>query len=496
MLHEFLDTHRIELIDRCRGKVALRTTRHAGSLHMEHGIPLFLGQLIAMLRSEDAGLDRIAANDASGASMDSGAASHGGELLREGYNVEQVVRDYGDLCQAITELAIERHAVVSATEFRTRCLDSAIAHAVTEYARGHDEHLAESSARELNERLGFLAHELRNFLNTAILSFAAIKSGSVAANGATSAVMDRSLLGLRDLIDRALADVRLTSGMPPELDLVALDRFMADVQVAGCLEARAKGCELVMAPVPEGLVIRADRQMLYSAVSNLLQNAFKFTHPDTEVRLAACARGGRVLIEVEDRCGGLGERNVEDLFANFKQYDGDRSGLGLGLSIARRAVEASGGRLTARSLPGVGCVFTVDLPQALRATVEAPGDVHSGGPLAAGRFRPDESIAMGRTRPGRVAVLAGEGHPAIAQDLGHEVPMALDARRPGTAGGAGQPHQKVLPVAREGTTSASSGRGPPPNCRSWRVHERRFAMPPCLSQRSPHSPHWKAACPG
>ncbi|MEO7744276.1 MAG: HAMP domain-containing sensor histidine kinase [Usitatibacter sp.] len=362
MLYDFLDENRVELIDRCRVKVAERSTGHAATAHAEHGVPLFLGQLIDMLRMEDS-------TPASGtaqrdATMKSGATLHGNELLRDGYTVEQVVRDYGDLCQAVTELAIEKRSAPSPTEFRTlnRCLDNAIANAVTEFARKRDEGIAANTARDMSERLGSLAHELRNFLNTAILSFAAIKSGAVAANGATSAVLDRSLLGVRDLIDRALADVRLTSGMPPALEEVDVAHFIAEVQVAGCLEAKAKGCELIVAPVAPGLVVCADRQLLYSAVANLLQNAFKFTHTHGQVRLSAVAKQDRVRIEVEDRCGGLPVPNAEDLFHRFTQFDQNRTGLGLGLSIARRAVEANGGTLMARDMPRVGCVFTVDLP--------------------------------------------------------------------------------------------------------------------------------------
>ena len=372
MLHELLDSNRADLVERCRSKVALRTTPHAGAIALEHGIPLFLGQLIDLLRAEhsSASPEPHRAHDPTGTDagsrMDASATHHGHELLREGYSVDQVVRDYGDLCQAVTELAIEKDAAVSPREFRTlnRCLDNAIALAVTEFARERDQAVAATGAHETSERLGSLAHELRNFLNTAILSFAAIKSGTVAANGATSAVMDRSLLGLRDLIDRALADVRLDSGMPPALERIAVDRFIADVQVSACLEARARRCELNVAPVPAGLVVHADAQMLYSAVSNLLQNAFKFSHACCRVWLTAFARGDRVLIEVVDRCGGLKVGDAEELFTKFTQHDADRSGLGLGLSIARRAVEASGGRLTARDMPGVGCVFTVDLPLA------------------------------------------------------------------------------------------------------------------------------------
>ncbi len=96
---------------------------------------------------------------------------------------------------------------------------------------------------------------------------------------------------------------------------------------------------------------------------NLLQNAFKFTHAHTEVTLNAYGAGDRVSIDVEDRCGGLPIGFAERMFRPFTQGDPDRSGLGLGLSIARRNVEADGGSLTVRDVPGRGCVFTISLPR-------------------------------------------------------------------------------------------------------------------------------------
>jgi hypothetical protein len=334
---------------------------------MEHGIPLFLGQLIETLRIEqhpDTHEGRGAARHVP-SELAASAAKHGHELLRDGYAVDQVVYDYGDLCQAITELAIETKAPVSPEEFHSlnRCLDDAIADAVTEFGWQRDKLISEISTRAMSERLGFLAHELRNSLNTAVLSFAIIKSGKVALDGATSAVLDRSLVGLRDLIDRALADVRLTAGVPADPDFIAVDRFIAEVQVAASLEASTKGCKFTVFPVHPEWVVQADRPMLYSAVSNLLQNAFKFTRPHSHVSLRAYGTGERVLIEVEDECGGLPEGKAEAMFGKFEQHHGDRSGLGLGLSIARRAVEASGGKLSVRDVPGVGCVFTIDLPR-------------------------------------------------------------------------------------------------------------------------------------
>ena len=369
MLYEFLEANRTELIERCRIKTARRSAPLATRPEMELGIPLFLGQLIETLRVVQTGpqpaIDGQAIRDLR-SEITTGATSRGSEAFRQGYTVNQVVYGYGDLCQAITEVAGEKKAPVSTSEFQTlnRCLDDAIADAVTEYARQRDSLATQRSDVAEGERLGFLAHELRNFLNTAMLAFAAIKSGSVAIDGSTAAVLDRSFTGLRDLVDHALTDVRLASGRPVgALETIAVDGFIADVQVAASLEAQNRGCHFAVYPVAPGLLIAADRQMLGSALSNLLQNAFKFTRPHSHVSLKAYGIGSRVLIEVEDQCGGLPEGKAESMFSSFEQNHADRSGLGLGLSIARRAIEAVSGTLRVRDMPGLGCVFTVDLPR-------------------------------------------------------------------------------------------------------------------------------------
>ena len=111
------------------------------------------------------------------------------------------------------------------------------------------------------------------------------------------------------------------------------------------------------------MAIEADRQVLASVVGNLLQNALKFTRPRTTVTLRAGASAGRVLIEIEDQCGGLPSGNVNELFRPFEQRGADRTGVGLGLAFSRWGAEANDGRIYARNLPGLGCVFTVDLPR-------------------------------------------------------------------------------------------------------------------------------------
>ena len=115
--------------------------------------------------------------------------------------------------------------------------------------------------------------------------------------------------------------------------------------------------------VDSELEIDADRQLLASALSNLLQNAFKYNRPLGTVRLGVHATNARVLIEVTDQCGGLPPGKAESLFRPFERAEAKGPGLGLGLSIARSAVRVQAGELLVRDLPGQGCVFIIDLPR-------------------------------------------------------------------------------------------------------------------------------------
>jgi signal transduction histidine kinase len=373
MLHEFLAAHRVDLIRRCESKVARRPGTTATAAELQHGIPLFLDQLIKTLRVEQTS-EPMQSRKVSGPSgggtpvlseVGVTAARHGRELLHHGFTVDQVVHDYGDLCQAITESAIEHGAPIQVEEFRTlnRCLDNAIADAVTEFTYQRDISFADKRVQTFNERLGSLAHELRNLIHTATLVFTAIKAGNVGVAGATGAVLDRSLVAMRNLVDRSLADVRVTAGLPARHELLSVADLIAELRSAGSLEARDRGCELVVSFVDPDLAVDADRGMLLSAVGNLLQNAFKFTAKRTDVSLNAYGAADRVRIDVEDHCGGLPTGGAESMFLPFTQCGADRSGLGLGLAICRRSVEANHGVLSVRDRPGSGCVFTIDLPR-------------------------------------------------------------------------------------------------------------------------------------
>jgi signal transduction histidine kinase len=360
MLYEFVDLNRDVIISRTRDRVRSRPWPSVAPGELEHGVPLFLTQLSETLR-----LEGTSAPFPAGA-IGTAAARHGGDLLRLGFTVSQVVHDYGDICQTITALAVEQRAPISVEEFNTlnRCLDTAIAEAVTEHARV----TAESRSAEEIERLGHAAHELRDNLNTAILAFHTLKRGAVAINGSTGAVLGRSLMDIREVVDRNLSAVRLEAGKQRRAHLSVV-AFIDEIAATGMLHSEYRHIRFTVDAIDPALSVDADPQLLASAVMNLLHNAFKNTPSGGHVVLRARAEEGRLLIETEDECGGI-PQSEGDLFQEFGDRRGsDRSGLGLGLSIARKAVRAHGGDIRVRNMPGKGCIFIIEVPLSTQESV-------------------------------------------------------------------------------------------------------------------------------
>lgn len=354
MLHEFISDNRDAIIERARARVSSRRCPKPTDIELKNGVPVFLRQLVDVLRSG-------APTDAQDRRpIESSAGRHGADLLKSGVTIAQVVHDYGDICQAITELAVELEAPIENNEFRAlnMCLDDAIASAVAAYAR----HQARATEAHGTARLGVLAHELRNYLNNASLSFAMIKQGRVALHGSTAAVLERSLIGLGNLIDRSLAEVRLEAGVE-HVELINVRDIVEDVEIGGFIHAQSRGLQFSVGPVDPEVQIVGDRQILGGALANLLQNAFKFTRKNSEVSLRVRATADRVLFEVEDECGGLPPGKAVDLFRPYEQRGTDRTGVGLGLSICVKAARASGGDLRVEDRPGKGCIFILDLPR-------------------------------------------------------------------------------------------------------------------------------------
>ena len=179
-LGDFIDANRDELIRRCRAKVVKRSAPPPTEAEIEHGVPLFLDQLCEELRNGPSATHEI---------RDS-AMAHGHELLLQKFTISQVVHDYGDVCQSITDLGVELAAPISNDDFRTlnRCLDNAIAGAVTQYAREQD--VTRDGASQ----------KLETLASAAITAFEVLRAGNVGVGGSTGGVVHRNLIAIRDAL--------------------------------------------------------------------------------------------------------------------------------------------------------------------------------------------------------------------------------------------------------------------------------------------------------
>ena len=358
-LHAFLVANREEILARSRSKLGRRGIPTPTAAELADGLPRFLDQLIAILDPKKG--EPLAEQGSVAAS----ASIHGADLLRQGLTVGQVVQDYGSICQSVTEVAAELHTAITAEEFQTfnQILDEAIAQAVTEYERQRDRSVAGPGVAHL----GFLAHEMRNLVTTSMLTFEALSGGTVGVSGSTGTLLGRSLRRMRVLIDRTLAEVRLgTDIQTPER--VVIVELMEEIEIIATIEAKERDVQLSMEMGAHDVAVQADHQILASAVANLVQNAFKFTRRGGHVTVRARALNDRVLIEVQDECGGLPPGKVEELFLPFERRGNDQTGL----SISLRGVRANNGEIRVHDLPGQGCVFTIELPRAPRSISDGP----------------------------------------------------------------------------------------------------------------------------
>lgn len=358
ILHQLLVDERDGILTLCVEKY-LRVARfRVSSGELEKALAHFYDDLIEVMRhNELSSPEKLEASQ----SIKRSARQWGKESLRLGYTLSEVVHGYGALSQAITQYAFENGgSSIPAEDFSrlSLCLDTAIAEAVTEF----DRRQREVAGQEEVQRLGFLAHELRNSLSNAAIAHRLMKSGIVGVRGNTAQLLDDAHKRMGDIIDRSLAEVRLRGEVTVECVRSYVNQLIGEVEITAAFEANAKGIHL-QSEIDAELEVFADRHLVVSAIANLVQNAIKFTSRGGTVWIRGKANDGHAVIEVEDQCGGLPPGKLEDLFQPFSQKSDDRTGIGLGLTIARRAISLNGGEVSARDLPGRGCVFAIKLPR-------------------------------------------------------------------------------------------------------------------------------------
>jgi signal transduction histidine kinase len=378
VLHEVLEGNRDEILSRwkelVRGTLAPESMP---SVELINHFPQFLSEIIAALR-EDAGLSaRVPTPD-----QTSTAAGHGAQRLRLGFSLDSVVREYGALRDAVVATGQAAGAEITFQELQVifDCMISGIADAVSEYTIQRDAELL----RQANEHFGFVAHELRNPLSAARTAFETLRlKGQLPADGRAVGALERGLRRTSELINQTLQMARVASGIELRPQWTTLRALLDDVELGSIAEAESKGIELRMV-LEKDQRINLDVRLIRSAVSNLVSNGVKYSHSGV-VELRGSVTNGRIVIEVEDACGGLEPGKVEEAFAPFVRLNTSQTGFGLGLAIARQAVAAHGGSIRVQNLPGKGCIFVLELPEQTGGAPSEPlqpTDITQPGTLA------------------------------------------------------------------------------------------------------------------
>ena len=164
------------------------------------------------------------------------------------------------------------------------------------------------------------------------------------------------------LIENTLSLSIASSGADLRLQPVRVSALLADAIEESNAAASDKAIRIQVEPLSEDIELNIDPRLMHSALTNIISNAVKFTHRGGVVTVRSRCEADGVRLDVQDGCGGLPDGASERMFAPFVQFGEDRTGYGLGLAIARQAVQAHGGSIRVHNHPGNGCTLSIELP--------------------------------------------------------------------------------------------------------------------------------------
>lgn len=355
-LHEVLAIRGEEVI--ARWKELVRRTlapQSTPSIELVDHMPEFLLGIIAALK-EASGTPAGAPEEEPNGT----AAVHGAHRLRMGFSVGAVIQEYGLLRTAIVDTALDAGVALKQAELQVLfdALIHGIAEAVSEYSRRRDAEFT----RQASEHFAFVAHELGNPIGSARVALELLKrQGGLPEGEHAVGALERGLAQASELILSTLQNARVASGRDVHRTTTTLHALVADSMATATADAVAKGVVLRKA-IENDRDLGLDHRLIRSALDNLVRNGVKYTPSGGNVEVRARVAHGRAIFEVEDCCGGLPPGELEQAFAPFVRLDERQGGFGLGLAIAKQAVDAHGGTLRVQSLPGKGCLFVMELP--------------------------------------------------------------------------------------------------------------------------------------
>jgi two-component system CheB/CheR fusion protein len=284
--------------------------------------------------------------------------------------------------------------------------------------------------RDENERkdvfLAMLAHELRNPLSPIVHAVHLLRRG-VAGAGSSKLydMIERQTRRLVRLVDELLDVARISRGRielkRETVDLAEITRHAAEASRAR-VEEHQHDLLLTLPDTP--VRVDGDPVRLEQIISNLIENAAKYTEPGGRIALNLTQENDEAVLSVRDNGIGLAPEQLEAVFDLFAQVDSSLArsggGLGIGLTLVRRVLELHGGRIEARSDGlGHGSEFIVRLP------------VLTSGRTRTAETHHDTSAADRSDRPRRVLIVddssdTAESMALLARSWGHEVSVASD----------------------------------------------------------------------
>jgi hypothetical protein len=354
-LADFIDASREEIVARWikRTRSALKLALAATQLR--NAVPDYLARLAISLRGNDPlGRGRAAWEDV--------AREHAVARVRLGFDIDQLVHEFILLRQVLSDVARERQATlsISQAEQLADLIEAAIASAVSSYVEARDYATRQKEA----EHISFITHELRNPMSAAKLAAGRLRRSGENNRGRLLDVLERNMDRLEGLINGVLQVERFQAGkVEPRMIDVELGALMGPPLATAMMRSESKGIAVTV-EYDRHLLVRADPELASSAISNVLDNAVKFTDTGT-VRVAAEVTSDRVAVHVWDNCPGLSEEELRIVFEPFERGHSKKPGSGLGLAIARRALEAQNGSIGAESTGDRGCHFWFTLQRAV-----------------------------------------------------------------------------------------------------------------------------------
>src|SRR5215469_8767989 len=283
---------------------------------------------------------------------------HGVVRFREGYDIEEVVAEYNILRGCVHDLAKNHGLNLEGDSFRTMndVLDRAIGLAVQTYAT---ERALELQKRR-EEYLAFVAHDLRTPLNAVAVAASVLEEmfGDENSRGDIESMVKslrRNVQRLQRLVEKIIQEnTNLSTQSRVNLERREFDLWPLVEALIYDLRPLAKtsGTELVN-DVPHHLVVHADASLLKRVFQNLISNAIRHT-AHGRVVLGGCESSSEGTVEcwVIDNGAGISKDKLERVFDELESDSADGSGLGLGLAIIKRFVEAHGGRVSVESREG------------------------------------------------------------------------------------------------------------------------------------------------